>query len=312
MIPKNGEIRFEVSTLCNYACLICCRDRLTRKRELMSLKTFKFLLDRITGETDQYEACTFSGFGEPLLDKTLTKKIEYAANKGLKPLILTNASLLTLDTFRRFDELGVVSVRVSFYGDSAVVYNRIHGIGNQENFQRIKKMLTAICGSERKTKILMTYNVEKGINESDTRNWIAYWQNKADLIEVWRPHNWADGKNYRTVQRELVTSCGRPFRGPLQVQVDGTVNMCCFDFDGKLLLGDLKTQSLKEIFSSSRYKKIAACHKKGDFKGSGLICEKCDQRNIDKSDVMIYNSKFEIETRVRQVSTTYKELVNEQ
>ncbi len=84
--------------------------------------------------------------------------------------------------------------------------------------------------------------------------------------------------------------------------------MCCFDFDGKLLLGDLKTQTLKEIFESSMFKKILKHHETVDFGESGLICENCDQRNSDKSDVMIYNSKYDISERVKKVSTTYSDI----
>ena len=49
-------------------------------------------------------------------------------------------------------------------------------------------------------------------------------------------------------------------------------------------------------------------HTTGDFTKSELICEDCDQRNVDKSDVMIYNSKFDIKERVKKVSTTYQEI----
>lgn len=42
------------------------------------------------------------------------------------------------------------------------------------------------------------------------------------------------------------------------------------------------------------------------FRNSGLICENCDQRNADKSDVMIYNPKFDIEERVKRISPTYQ------
>jgi len=308
MIPNNSEVRFEVITNCNYNCTICCRDKLTRKLESMDLGTFKFLLDKITGETDQYTVCTFSGFGEPLLDKTLTEKIEYAARRGMKVLILTNASLLTIERFRVFDELAVLSIRVSIYGDSLEVYNRMHGIRDPGTFLRIKETLTKICEMKRTTQLLLTYNVEQGVNEEDSKRWIEYWKDRADLVEVWRPHNWVDGKKYRKVQEELMLSCGRPFKGPLQVQVDGTVNMCCFDFDGKLTLGDFKTQSLKEIFNSPLCKRIVACHETGNYAGSGLICERCDQRNADKSNVMMYNSKFDIEERVKKVSTTYQDI----
>jgi hypothetical protein len=86
--------------------------------------------------------------------------------------------------------------------------------------------------------------------------------------------------------------------------------MCCFDFDGQLLLGDLKTQTLEEIFESSMFNKILKHHTTGDYTKSELICEDCDQRNVDKSDVMIYNSKFDIKERVKKVSTTYQEIAD--
>ena len=38
-----------------------------------------------------------TGFGEPLIDKTLEQKVEYAKNKGLRTYIISNASLLTRD-----------------------------------------------------------------------------------------------------------------------------------------------------------------------------------------------------------------------
>jgi pyruvate-formate lyase-activating enzyme len=309
MIPESNEIRVEVTTKCNYDCIICPREELTRKKESMSFKMFKMLFDKINEETAQYDTLTFPGMGEPLLDKSLNKKIDYAKNRGFNVLMLTNGSLLTVDRFKELDALGLDSIRVSLYSNSPEVYRKIHGIQGDSMFAQVKKNLTAICRRKRKTRILLTYNLVENVNDSDLSSWIDYWKDKADLLEAWRPHNWAAGKHYRTVQKKKLKSCGRPFRTPLQVQVDGTINMCCFDFDGKLLLGDLTTHSLKSIFQSKIFNKIVACHKTGKFNNSGLICEMCDQRNVDKSDVMVYNSKFDIAERVKTVSTTYKDIL---
>lgn len=309
MIPINNDIRFEVSTKCNYNCCICPRDKLTRAKETMSLKLFRDLLDRILKETDQYDTVTFPGMGEPLLDDTLEGKIRYARKKGLNVLILSNGSLLDVEMFRRFDRLGVSSVRISLYGDDPLSYLKMHGIKNKRLFEKIKETLTEISELKRRTQLLLTFNILSGVNSENVESWIKYWKGRADLIEVWRPHNWVDGKSLRKVQPDKIDTCGRPFKGPLQIQVDGTVNMCCFDFDGKLTVGDLKSQSLKEIFDSPMYRKIMKHHSSGSFKGSGLICENCDQRNRDKDDVMVYNSKFAINERVNMISTTYKTMV---
>ncbi|MCP4265464.1 MAG: radical SAM protein [Candidatus Brocadiaceae bacterium] len=308
MIPENNEIRIEVTTKCNYKCIICPREELTRKIETMSFELFKYILDKINLETSQYNTLTFPGMGEPLLDESLDDKIAYGKKRGFTVLLLTNGSLLNVERFKRLEKMGVDSIRVSLYGDSPDSYNTVHGVENSRYFQKIKENLTKISEIKNHTNLLLTYNLVDGCNNSTLESWIEYWKDKADLLEVWCPHNWVDGRSYRVIQQEKLKTCGRPFNTPLQVQADATVNMCCFDFDGKLLLGDLRTQTLKEIFKSSMYKKIERCHLSGDYGGSRLICEACDQRNVDKSDVMIYNSKYDIKERVGKVSTTYQRI----
>jgi wyosine [tRNA(Phe)-imidazoG37] synthetase (radical SAM superfamily) len=192
MIPESNEIRFETTTKCNYNCLICARDTFIRKKETMSLEKFKYLFDKIINETSQYDTMTFSGFGEPLLDKTLNSKIKYVKSKGFKVLILSNGSLLTYKRFRELEDLGVASIRISFYGMSSQTYSLIHGISNLNLFQNIKDNLIHIAENRKTTKIILTYNVVDGINSSDTDSWIEFWKDRVDLIEVWRPHNWVD------------------------------------------------------------------------------------------------------------------------
>ncbi|HPN89022.1 MAG TPA: radical SAM protein [Candidatus Omnitrophota bacterium] len=310
MIPKNSDMRFEVTTRCNYDCIICPHRSLTRKIETMSLELFKHLFDKIMFETKQYHTLTFPGMGEPLLDPDLDKKILYAKKRfpQMKVLILTNGSLLDWPCFRHFEKLGVESIRVSLYGIQPDSYAQVHGIKNKRRYIHVRDNLIKISKEKTSTKLLLTFNAIRGENELDVSGWIDFWKDKVDLLEVWRPHNWVDAKDYRKIQKKMLKTCGRPFNGPLQIQVDGTVNMCCFDYDGKLTLGDLKKQTLKEIFSSDIFKRLSERHTTGQYKDSEFICRKCDQRNEDKTDVMIYNSKFSIEERVKMISTTYAKI----
>lgn len=308
MIPINNELRFEICTKCNYNCIICPRASFRRQLDVMTTEQFKFLFDKITSETSQFNTITFSGFGEPLLDNALEEKIRYVRGKNFDVLILTNASLLTVERFKKLDELGVKSIRVSFYGATTEGYANVHRPANKDAFNRVRDNLVEISKMKKNTALIFTYNIIKGVNDGEVDEWIKFWEPKADLVEVWRPHNWVDGKECREVQAEKLNTCGRPWRGPLQIQIDGTVNMCCFDYNGKLLLGDLNKQNLSEIFSSEAFNKILHCHETGNFKGSSLICENCDQRNTIKTDVMVYNSKFDVKKRVGKVSTTYQDL----
>ena len=300
MIPSSNDIRIEVTTECNYNCIICPHSELTRKFETMSNALFCDILDKVLAETDQYDTVTFSGMGEPLLDSLLVEKVEYVKSKGMRALLLTNGLLLTDSKFAELEEAGLDSVRVSMYGDSEDTYCAVHGVAGV--FSGVRDELVSICGRDSECDVILTYNIIDGVNDSTLDDWINFWSDKAGLLEVWRPHNWVDAKEYRVVQSDQKRTCGRPYSGPLQVQVDGSVNMCCFDYDGILVLGDVKTQGLADIFSGDMYRRIDACH---NGVASGLICEGCAQRNEDKSDVMVFNSRFDIADRVKRTSSTY-------
>ena len=115
VIPKSSELRFEITTKCNYNCIICPREKLTRKIETMSLDLFQYLFDKINSEVSQYSTLTFPGMGEPLLDDTLDEKIIYAKEKGFTVLLLTNGSLLSVERFKRMEDISLDSIRGRVY-----------------------------------------------------------------------------------------------------------------------------------------------------------------------------------------------------
>jgi len=157
-------------------------------------------------------------------------------------------------------------------------------------------------------RVILNY-IEVLSNRRQTREWIRFWKDRVDLVEVWKPHNWIDAKEYRALDKKRQATCGRPFNGPIQVQVDGTVNVCCFDYNGEMIIGDLQTQNFDEIFNGEEIKKIQEYHKVGEADRL-YLCAKCDQRNSNESKVenMLYNSKYDIHNRIGKTSTEYDEL----
>jgi radical SAM protein with 4Fe4S-binding SPASM domain len=130
-------------------------------------------------------------------------------------------------------------------------------------------------------------------NRNDVDKLIDDFGDKVSL-EIWAPHNWVDTKDYRSKESGLVhDSCGRPFNGPIQVQVDGDVIMCCFDFNNKMVLGNFKEQTLEEIYElngKNLFSKIHKHHSEGTCGESDLICSNCDQLKLS-TDVIIYNNR---------------------
>ena len=66
MIPRNNDIRFELTTLCNYDCIICPREQLKRPKTTMPTAMFQRLLTAVLAASDQYRLLTFAGLGEPI------------------------------------------------------------------------------------------------------------------------------------------------------------------------------------------------------------------------------------------------------
>jgi radical SAM protein with 4Fe4S-binding SPASM domain len=83
-------------------------------------------------------------------------------------------------------------------------------------------------------------------------------------------------------------TCGRPFNGHIQINADGKMMVCCFDFDGKLTVGDTYKDSIADILKGDKFNEIREKHKTGDH--TGTVCEKCDQLN-ENDHPLIYSSR---------------------
>jgi hypothetical protein len=267
----------------------------------MSEELYMKILDRMD-EVGQYDTITFSGIGEPLMDATLEQKVKLAHGRGYKVMVLTNGYHLTPRRAKKLMDAGCTSFRVSVFGVTPATYGMAHGTRSSDLYLTRANILAALDGT---AEIILTFNVIPDVNEHEVDEWIATWEPIVDLVEVWHPHNWVSAKLYRRIQDEKLVTCGRPFNGPLQVQVDGAVIMCCFDTNGELLLGDLKTQSIEGVFNGEEYKHLRSNHVDG--RHTLTICQHCDQRNADKMDIMVYNSRWEdLGDRVERTSTTYR------
>ena len=78
-----------------------------------------------------------------------------------------------------------------------------------------------------------------------------------------------------------------------ELQVDGDIIMCCFDFNNEMVLGNFKDQTLEEIYSleeDNLFSKIHQHHSAGTCGESNLACNNCDQLKLT-TDIIIYNNR---------------------
>ncbi len=284
----NPEVRIENTNACNSKCTICPREKMTRPITTMGNKHFFNLVDQAKDLGAQYIG--IYGYGEPLIDSSIGDKINYCTLKKLKTHITTNACFLTYEVIRILFLAKLTSIRFSVHGITKEGYENVHkGLNWDRTMVHITDFILFNGIEHHYVDTEVTVIPMNGERTSDI---IDFWENKVDNLEIWRPHNWINGREYRKVVNRRKT-CGRPERGPVQINSDGKMMVCCFDYYGKMAVGDTYKDSIGTILKNDRFNEIRDKHERNDH--SGLICKECDQLNfpfaIHAERPLIYSSR---------------------
>jgi molybdenum cofactor biosynthesis enzyme MoaA len=184
------------------------------------------------------------GYGEPLMDETLDSKIKYCTNLKLDTFITTNGGALSLPVTYALLNAGLSKIRFSVHGFGANYEKVQRGLDFGETMRNISNFLQVnYVKFDNACRTAVTVIPQHGETVEEIRE---FWEtvNHVDEIEIWRPHNWVYGKAYREIPiKDRLRTCGRPQRGPVQIQADGLMVPCCFDYDGRMLMGDTHKQS---------------------------------------------------------------------
>ena len=299
----NNEIRFEVTNRCDAVCVFCPRDLHTRKQGVMDLDLYKRILD----EAIEWGGISFvllSHFGEPFLDPYLFKRAQYAKDRGMYVATISTGSRLhkgnVIDqTLEHFDQ-----IRFSYYGITKDVYEGLQKHLNFETSTRnIHDLIEAKEKNNSRLRIEMNFLLMPE-NAHQMDDWLKMYEPLVDAVSVWKPHNWSNGRTYRPMEEDSKVSCGRPFNGPLQVQWDGKIVPCCYDYNSEIVLGDCNNETLEEVFNGERYEKFRDAHRDRKF-FKYPFCDGCDQLN-KREDVLVYSNMKEL--KVGAINTSYEVL----
>ena len=288
------EVRYEVTDHCNATCIMCPRDKHEHGREhgIMDQKAYEKSIDEVVALGAQKIVLT--GFGEPMLDKRLELKISYAKSKGLSTYIISNGSVLNSKRARSILEAGLDEIRVSFYGMRPETYNAVmQGLDFDRTMSGMLEFLRLRNEMKASTRVQISY-LELDENKSDTGLFREFWEPKVDAIEIWRPHNFGDGRDYRFREEavEVKTTCGRPENGPLQIQWNGEVIPCCYDYNNQIILGNAFETSVLDILNGPKYRLLRYAHRMKEF-NLFPYCDQCDQL-LPHADALIYTNRHNL------------------
>jgi radical SAM protein with 4Fe4S-binding SPASM domain len=270
---------------CNASCMMCPIDKPTkRKKGIMPIDFYKHIIDELCTYKDEIRQLDLFGVGEPLLDKRLPEKIEYAKQKGFCGIgIATNADLMDKSFALHLFKAGIDTIMVSIDGATKAVHESIRTNTDFDRVvQNIENALVLRNENDYKTKFVIRF-IRQPLNFHEWVSYHEYWSRKiskenGDVIIGYDIHSW--GGEIDVCQRRDLESvppevaCHHLFDRLIILQ-DGSIPLCCSDMHhAKYSLGNVRDGSPIDIFNNSAIQKIRKKHLNGtrlDMK----ICTDC-------------------------------------
>ena len=261
-------VQIESTNLCNAKCVFCPRDDMQRRQGVMSMELFQKVVDECAALGITH--VRVHNYGEPFLDKQLVEKVRYAKSRGIKEVgMISNGSLITEEIAAGLIDAGLDAINISVDAAGKEVFERtrVHldydtVIGNIRTLARLRNE-----SGKTHPKLILSF-VRQG-NTADEAAFIREWSQIADKIHITDLHNWAGTLN---TQSDVRFPCYRLWL-TFTVLWDGRVSLCCADFDGRHVLGDLRTSTIARIWNSPAYRAVRRQHLES---GGPEICRSCD------------------------------------
>ncbi|MEX2662974.1 MAG: radical SAM/SPASM domain-containing protein [Vicinamibacterales bacterium] len=267
--PNLPEIvQIESTNICNAKCVFCPRDEMHRRQGIMSLDLFRKIVDECVelGITH----VRVHNYGEPFVDRKLVEKVRYAKEKGVAEVgMISNGSLITEEVARGMIEAGLDAINISVDASGKDVfestriglkYDKV--IANIERLVRLREEY-----GKRRPKLILSFVRQN--NSADEQAFIEHWRRIADKIHITDLHNWGGTLHQES---DVNYPCYRPWL-TFTVLWDGRVSLCCADFDGHTILGDMNSSSIKDIWNNDLYRSVRREHLES---GGPDICRACD------------------------------------
>jgi sulfatase maturation enzyme AslB (radical SAM superfamily) len=261
-------VQIESTNICNAKCVFCPRDEMHRTQGVMSMELFRKIVDECAelGITH----VRVHNYGEPFMDRNLVEKVRYAKQKGIKEVgMISNGSLITENVARGMIEAGLDAINISVDASGREVFESTRlGLNYDKVIANIERIVR-IRGELGRTRPKLILSFVRQNNSADEQAFIEHWKKIADKIHITDLHNWAGTLNKES---DVNYPCYRPWL-TFTVLWDGRVSLCCADFDGRNVLGDLNTSTIKDVWNAPAYLAARRMHLES---GGPDICRSCD------------------------------------
>ena len=267
--PFPRVLNVELTNHCNLRCVMCLRD-LVRPAGFMDEALFRKVVD----EAALYGAKLWLNFaGEPLLHKSFFELARYCREKPLQSVnINTNATLLTEDVGKELLDCGLEAVALSFDSTEKETYETIRVNADFEStLENVLRFIRLRDQSGSRVKIFI-FAVRQERNEHERDALRQFWRSRVSKEDrvVFLRFNTLGGQLGRPsgstgTRKGERLPCLQLWRN-IVVLWNGDAVMCCGDFRGTHVMGNVSERTLREIWFGDDYRRLRMAHLEDDYR----------------------------------------------
>lgn len=272
------SLDIEVTNACNLRCIMCPREKSSKKVGYMDFELFKKVIDECQGR--RVRKIFFHKDGESLLHPMLPEFVKYAKDtKAAETLsVTTNGTLLNQELAEKLIEAGLDEVSISIDAVNPNTYEKIKG---RPLYKTVERSIEDLVRINKISPHISVRFIRMRENQNEEQEFYRKW---TPITRVIGSHCWDWGGSVKDLSVNGVKTLGLPCEllwRSMAINWDGHVSICCVDWDCQGIIGDVREKSLYDIWHGSALGKIRKIHL--DLKASTLpVCADCTYRDVDE------------------------------
>lgn len=276
-------VDIELSSICNLTCPMCYTTTERFKRSVntrrMSFDLYRKIIDEIGGNVP---AIRLSLRGEPTLNTKFVACIEYAKAKGIKEVsTLTHGGKLTGAYLRKVIDAGIDWITISVDGLEDVYDSVRKPLTFEGTLARIKEIKRYKEARGLKRPVIKVQGIWPAI-EKDAQRFYDTFAPHVDLVAFNPLIDYLE--NDEEIEYIESFSCPQQYQR-LVICADGLVVKCSNDEHNQEVIGDLKQQSVKQIWHGEAMTKVREMHMQTRGFMQSPVCRKCYLPRMTRDDV---------------------------
>jgi len=255
----------EPTNYCPYACIMCPRGRglMTRPEGYMSLELFEKVLTMFPADQ---RLVRLHHFGEAVLHPRIDSMIAMVAGIDRIPVISLNPATLNESLCRRLVDAGPGLVCFSLDAFTDQGLKKIRGI--KRSYEECLKLIAMFVAMSRQSshkilKVIQTVVLDENRDQMYALDVLKEHYQDTDVV-FYQAENTGFG-NLELVEETNVGGsaalmrnarpCAAPF-SEVSILWNGDVVLCCYDYDGDNVIGNLEQASLADIWSGAAINRL--------------------------------------------------------